>query len=161
MVEAPGARVLSRLGEHSAVWLLIAGGGAALDRRERAAWLSAGRSVVVAHGVSVLLKRVFRVRRPAEEGRLVAVPSEWSFPSSHATGSAAAAVALGPLLPRALLLPLATGVAWSRVRLGVHRRRDVVAGAALGVLVGRWCVGNRSDADDGPSRVRASVEAGL
>lgn len=132
MADHRAARALSVLGEHSAVWLAAAAAGAVLDPPRRQEWLDAGRSVLVAHAASVVLKRVFRVRRPAAELRAVSVPSEWSFPSSHATGSAAAAVALGPLLPRSALLPLAAGVAWSRVVLGVHRRRDVVAGALLG-----------------------------
>lgn len=129
------ARALSLLGEHSAIWLAAAAAGAVLDPSRRQSWLGAGRSIVIAHGSSVVLKRVFRVRRPDAELRVVGVPSEWSFPSSHATGSAAAAVALGPLLPRAVLLPLAAGVAWSRVELGVHRRRDVVVGALLGAAL--------------------------
>lgn len=125
--------MLSRVGEHSAVWLGVAATGAALDPSRRRQWLRAGATVLQAHAASVVLKRVVRLTRPPAQTRLVAVSSEWTFPSSHATGGGAAVVAFGPLVPPAVTAPLALAVAWSRVRLRVHHRRDVVAGGALGV----------------------------
>ena len=61
-----------------------------------------------------------------------------SMPSGHAAGSAAGAVILAYLLGRwgwALGL-LAAAVAYGRVYIGVHYPGDVLAGAALGVVVG-------------------------
>lgn len=61
-----------------------------------------------------------------------------SMPSGHATASAAAAVVLAYLLGRwgwALGL-LAAAVAFGRVYVGVHYPADILAGAALGVVVG-------------------------
>lgn len=128
-------RRLSLVGEHSALWLGLAAAGAALDPPRRRQWVSAAVSVLQAHAVSVVLKRLVRRTRPAVEERLVEVSSEWTFPSSHATGGGAAVVAFSPLVPVLVTAPVAFAVAWSRVRLRVHHRRDVVAGAALGVTL--------------------------
>lgn len=64
----------------------------------------------------------------------VPCPATPSFPSDHAAMAAAGSAILCRLEPRAtpLLLPLAAGIAGSRVRLGVHHATDVAAGAALG-----------------------------
>ncbi len=62
----------------------------------------------------------------------------WSFPSGHATTAFAGAVALSYLWRRAapLFFLLAAAIAFSRVYVGVHYPGDVLAGAALGSLVG-------------------------
>ncbi len=66
------------------------------------------------------------------------MPKSSSFPSGHAASAFAFATAVGldePLwLP--VILPLALGVAVSRVRLGVHYPSDVVVGMAIGVSIG-------------------------
>lgn len=85
------------------------------------------------------LKQVLRRERPS-----VAFPhltggfqaaDRFSFPSGHACAAFLHAAALGARCPAALplLLPWATFVAWSRVRLGVHFPLDVAVGALLGV----------------------------
>jgi membrane-associated phospholipid phosphatase len=66
---------------------------------------------------------------------LVHTMSNRSYPSAHATTSAAAAVALAEVLPRAPLYAVAAGLALSRLYLGVHYPSDTLAGAALGVAV--------------------------
>ena len=71
--------------------------------------------------------------------RRVPMPSSTSFPSGHSASAAAFAVAVGDLLP-AYRLPLraaAAIVAFSRVYTGVHYPSDVLAGAAVGALLGR------------------------
>jgi undecaprenyl-diphosphatase len=76
------------------------------------------------------------VRRPRPElpdlPRLVHTMSNRSYPSAHATTSAAAAVALRDVLPRAPLYTVAAALPLSRLYLGVHYPSDIVAGAALG-----------------------------
>ncbi len=62
-----------------------------------------------------------------------------SFPSNHAANSFAAAVVLASLGPGFAVVSylLAAMVALSRVYLGVHYPADILAGALLGVGVGR------------------------
>ena len=132
------ARALSLAGEHAGAWLALAGAGAVVDRPRRASWLRAGAAVLVSHGASVVLKRVVRRVRPEHASVLtqVGVPSRWSFPSSHATSTTTAALVLAPLLGGRAWAALPPAMAWSRLLLGVHYPSDVLAGTALGALVG-------------------------
>lgn len=131
------ARGLSHAGEHAGAWLAAAAVGAAVDRRRRRDWVRAGAAVFAAHAISVVVKRVARRVRPLHDELTthVSTPSRWSFPSSHATSTTAAAVVFAPLLGRwtALLPPV---MAWSRMVLGVHYPTDVLSGTALGAVVG-------------------------
>jgi membrane-associated phospholipid phosphatase len=132
-----GARALSRAGEHGAAWITVGLAGAAVDGPRRADWLSATAWVVTAHAASVGIKRVARRVRPEHASLTVhaAVPSAWSFPSSHVTSTTAAALLYGTLLGSRLPLLLPVAMAWSRLALGVHYPSDVVAGAGLGAAV--------------------------
>ena len=133
------ARGMSLFGEHAIGWLALGAAGALVDRRRRRDWLAATAGVALAHGASVGVKRVIRRPRPDDEGvRIgVATPSKLSFPSAHATSTAAAAVLYGPLLGRpGLLAAVVPPMAVSRLVLGVHYPTDVLAGSALGAAVG-------------------------
>ncbi len=104
--------------------------------------LASGAALGVASFVTDLVKQaVDRARPPLSDAAVQAVgplPSSPSFPSGHAATAFAAAVALAVLVPRLRVpaLALATVVAVSRVYLGVHFWLDVLAGAALGALIG-------------------------
>jgi len=74
-------------------------------------------------------------------------PTDFSFPSGHAAGAFCFATFVsiviiknrkGPAtyLAAAVLFTLATGVALSRIALGVHFPGDVAAGAIIGATIG-------------------------
>ena len=88
-------------------------------------------------GVNQLIKLAIRRARPDVDGLppLTGTMSDRSYPSAHATTSAAAARVLSPLVG-VPLHPLAIGMALSRLYLGVHWPSDVAAGYALGTAVG-------------------------
>jgi hypothetical protein len=100
------------------------------------------------------LKLFFQRSRPkyAEQSHFVSIVGEWfSFPSGHSLRAfyfifwisrSKFVKLLEPVLPipRArMCIPWAVGVAWSRVAKGRHFPLDVLAGAALGLLLG-WVV---------------------
>ncbi|CAL9275797.1 MULTISPECIES: phosphatase PAP2 family protein [Streptomyces] len=130
---AGAARALSWAGEHGALWLAGGLAAAAVDGPRRGAWLRGTALTAGAHLVSMGVKRVVRRPRPTHVTPLVRTAGRHSFPSSHATSAAAAAVAFGALGVRAAW-PLAAAVCVSRLVVGVHYPSDVAAGAALGAL---------------------------
>ena len=132
-----GARGMSLFGEHAAGWLALGVLGAVLDRPRRRDWLTAAAGVAFAHGASIGVKRVVRRPRPAHPSVavLVGTPSRLSFPSAHATSTAAAALLYGGLVRRPLAAAVVAPMALSRLVLGVHYPSDVVAGSALGAAV--------------------------
>ncbi|KUN26692.1 hypothetical protein AQJ23_13950 [Streptomyces antibioticus] len=143
------ARTLSWAGEHGALWLAAGLAGAAVDGARRGAWLRGTALTAGAHAVSMGVKRVVRRPRPAHVEPLVRTAGRYSFPSSHATSAAAAAVAFGALGATRLLPPLAVAMCLSRLVVGVHYPSDVAAGAALGALTARlgarWMRGGAHD----------------
>jgi undecaprenyl-diphosphatase len=145
---AGAARALSWAGEHGALWLAAGLTAAAVDAPRRTAWLRGTALTAGAHVVSMGVKRVVRRPRPAHVVPLVRTAGRHSFPSSHATSAAAAAVAFGALGLHAVW-PLAAAVCVSRLVVGVHYPSDVAAGAALGALTARlgadWMRGGPRD----------------
>lgn len=94
---------------------------------------------VASHAVVQILKRLVARPRPCDpDGHLlarIALPDPFSFPSGHAAAATAVAATLTLWEPGLgfVLVPLAVGVAVSRVTLRVHHVSDVLAGAALGL----------------------------
>ena len=132
----PIFEALTYAGSYGALWLVIAAAAAAMLRRPQLfVW------TLVSDGVGQLvsgaLKDVIRRARPHVDA-LVTRPHSHSFPSGHATTSFACATVLALALPRLRLplLVLAAAIAWSRVYVGVHFPLDVLAGAALGAVIG-------------------------
>jgi undecaprenyl-diphosphatase len=132
-------RRFSALGEHGLVWLAIGGSGFVLDRHRAPQWRRATLTVGGAYLLSTTIKVAIGRQRPAVEDlpKLMETPTGLSFPSSHSSSSFAAAQAYSPLLPSGLLYGLAVPMALSRLFLGVHYPSDILAGAALGTVVGR------------------------
>ncbi|WP_346621288.1 phosphatase PAP2 family protein [Blastococcus montanus] len=143
-------RRLSTLADHGVLWLVIALLlGSRRGRLRRGAVRGVGSMAVSSGLVNAVLKRLFGRVRPdlanlRTERRLRREPGSLSFPSGHA-GSAAAFVtglALESPLAAAALAPVALGVGYSRVHVGVHYPGDVLAGFAVGGAVaaaGRRC----------------------
>lgn len=132
-------RRFSALGEHGAIWLALGVGGGALDRPRRRCWARATAVVAGSYVLSSGLKCVVRRKRPDFAGLppLMKTPTQLSFPSSHAVTSFAAVQAFTGLVPKGVLYPLASGLAFSRLYLGVHYPSDIAFGALLGSAVGR------------------------
>lgn len=143
------ARGLSFAGEHGAVWLAAGLLAAAVDRPRRAGWLRGTALVGGAHLVSMGVKRAVRRARPpaGEFAPLVRTAGRHSFPSSHASSAAAAAVAFATLHPpvRRVVVPAAAAMCVSRLVVGVHYPTDVAVGALLGAATAtagrRWLTG--------------------
>jgi len=133
-------RAYSALGQHGGAWLALGLTGAALDRRHhRARWHRATYAVAATYVVNQAVKLAVRRPRPqlADLPPLIATPTQLSFPSAHAATSAAAVHAFAHLLPRAPLRAAAAAMVASRLYLGVHYPSDIVAGVALGAVIGR------------------------
>jgi membrane-associated phospholipid phosphatase len=110
--------------------------GAVVDSRRRPEWLRAWAVIAGSFAANQVVKLLFRRPRPdvCELPPLMGTVSNRSYPSAHATTSAAAARVLSPLLG-VQLYPLAILMAMSRLYLGVHWPSDTVAGFALGAAV--------------------------
>jgi membrane-associated phospholipid phosphatase len=135
-----GAVLLSHVGEHAVTWTALGLLGAGLDRPQRRLWLRATATVLGAHALSIVAKRGVRRHRPSDPRVQVHVstPSDWSFPSSHAASTTAAAMAYSTLLGRRYPLLLIPVMLTSRVALGVHYPSDVLAGSLVGAALARW-----------------------
>jgi membrane-associated phospholipid phosphatase len=118
-------------------WHALAGLCAVADRERRPLYLRAVRAVGLAFLASQAVKFTVRRRRPElpDLPPLTGTMSRRSYPSAHAATSFAAARALP--LPGAVVYPLATAMALSRLYLGVHYPSDALAGAALGDAVAK------------------------
>ena len=133
----------SELGDFSLVWFIL---GAVRGLRSERDWHAALR-VGVGLGVESALvngviKSFFRRRRPSDEGFVHRLPLRRprtsSFPSGHATSAFCAAALLSEddvLWP--LYYGIAVIVATSRVYVKMHHASDIIAGAALGAVMGR------------------------
>lgn len=137
-----GARALSHFGEHALGWMGTAAAGYAVaylqgkpeDSSERIGWLTVGASAFTAHAASVVLKRIVRRPRPHHPDICIGVgtPSKLSFPSSHATSSTAALVAMANMWGNPAPLVGIPTMAASRLVLGVHYPTDVALGSVIG-----------------------------
>jgi membrane-associated phospholipid phosphatase len=138
-------RRLSRAANYSRLWL----GCAALlalfgGRRSRHAAENGLASIALASAVAnLVLTPVGNPRRPDRDthdvpvSRQVDMPSSTSWPSGHAASAFAFATGVGAFWPAAGL-PLsvvASLVAYSSVRTGVHYPSDSIAGSVSGVAL--------------------------
>lgn len=133
-------KALGHAGEHGFVWAGIGAIGASVDEQRRRQYLTAALVAPAAVVVNYGFKVGFGRERPLIEDHpaLARAPSKLSFPSAHATSSAAAATALGRVQPlaRPYLFGLAAVICVGRPYLGMHYPSDVLAGAVLGFGLG-------------------------
>jgi undecaprenyl-diphosphatase len=132
----PPFRWLTYAGWNGAIWLVLAA-AVALASRRFGVLLWVAVADLAGQLASTLLKELVPRHRPRVH-TLVPEPHTHSFPSGHATASFACAVVLAAAVPR-LRWPfyvLAALIAFSRAYVGVHFPLDVLAGAALGLLLG-------------------------
>lgn len=132
----------SEAADFSVLWHLIGSSRALLDSREEAAAVRLSVCLgIEAALVNGPVKAIFNRSRPVDptpRSRQVRQPRTSSFPSGHASAAAVAATLLADRsrVP-AVWYGLAALVATSRVHVGIHHGSDVVAGAAVGLVLGR------------------------
>lgn len=160
-------RRLSTAANHGRLWLAIAAVlGARKGPLRRGAVRGVGSMAFSSALVNLVLKRIFGRVRPDLENlqshrRLRREPATLSFPSGHSSSAAAfvTGLAMESPLAGAALAPVALGVGYSRVHVGVHYPGDVVAGLAVGGAVAaatqHWWRIRPKD----PARVRDASEA--
>ena len=127
----------SAVGDFSLIWHIAASaralGGPTREREALRLAIALGIESVLINGV---VKSQFRRKRPVwdqHRPRRLRKPKSSSFPSGHATSGFMAATLLGG----GAWYGAAAVVAASRVHVRIHHASDVVAGAAIGVVLGR------------------------
>jgi undecaprenyl-diphosphatase len=135
--------LLSLTANYGILWFVLAAAAALLAADQRPAhFVYVAGAVLVTEMLTFLVKLVFRRRRPPERDpglpQHIPMPLSPSFPSSHASMGVVGAVAMAHLHPPwwPLLAALTAALGFSRVYLRVHFLLDVLAGLALGAVLG-------------------------
>jgi undecaprenyl-diphosphatase len=132
----------SALGDHGLIWFLIGvARGRRPGRRRAVAIWAISFTGVMAPLVNAGLKSAVgrgRPERREDDPPSIRTPRSASFPSGHTLAAWCAATLLADGDPLGPLYYAAAGtVSLSRVHLRVHHGSDVLAGAVLGVALGR------------------------
>lgn len=125
-------------------WLWYAIGFLILVFGGESRWIATGAAASAAGigtAVFVSIKHVSGRKRPCDIAphcwATLLPPDQFSFPSGHTITAFAVSVTLGMFYPVLLpaLLFFALSIALSRIVLGMHFLSDVLAGAALGIIL--------------------------
>ena len=132
----------SELGDFSLLWHVLAAANGLRSERHFRGWIRLTVALAIESAlVNGVIKGLFRRTRPTwevERPHRLRRPRSSSFPSGHASSAFMAATLLADDDPA--LRPvyvLAAFVAASRIHVRIHHASDVVAGAALGLLLGQ------------------------
>jgi undecaprenyl-diphosphatase len=134
---------ISALARGGRLWFAIAALMATRSPTTRRAARDGVAALLLASSCAQVLNRI--VSRPRPTARhlpardaLVRQPRTASFPSSHSAVAAAFTTAAARRSPVTgmMLVPLASTIAYARIRTRAHWPTDVLAGIALGALVG-------------------------
>lgn len=135
------ATALGSFGELGGGWTGIGLAGAAFNADDRRRWLYAAAAAPAAILANYAVKLAVGRERPLieEHPPLARAPSKLSFPSAHSTSATAASIVIGRVAPetRPSLYALAAAICLGRPYLGMHYPSDVLAGVALGSILGR------------------------
>ena len=138
----PLMRVITTLGNGGAFWIALTLLLLIFRRTRRVGVYCAASMLLTLLVVNLCIKPLAARTRPYEliQGLeiLVSRPRDYSFPSGHSANSLTCAWTLFRLAPKkygVLALALAVLIALSRLYVGVHYLTDVLAGAAIGVLL--------------------------
>ncbi|MGY8871398.1 MAG: phosphatase PAP2 family protein [Pseudomonadales bacterium] len=140
------SRNISRLGD-GALYLLLGSLLAIFESLDGASFLRLGLlAFVIELPLYLLLKNIIRRDRPCRRLDLESVITpldKFGFPSGHAAAAFVFASVLAHVYPSVGLLAYMTAmlIGVSRVVLGVHYPADIVAGAAVGVICAKLCIG--------------------
>ncbi len=131
--------------DHSLLWHAISATRGAQTGSWRPVARLSGALAVESALTNGVVKSLFRRVRPTQPAEVASgplpfgmrVPITTSFPSGHAGSAFCAATILADDTGSGAWYVLAAVVAASRVYVRMHHTSDVVAGAALGCLIGR------------------------
>ena len=138
----PVMRVITTLGNGGAFWIVLTLLLLIFKRTRRMGVYCAASMLLTLLVVNLCIKPLAARTRPYEliQGLeiLVSRPHDFSFPSGHSANSLTCAWAIFRLAPKKYGVPalvLAVLIALSRLYVGVHYPTDVLAGAAIGILL--------------------------
>lgn len=138
----PVMRVITTLGNSGIFWIVLTLLLLIFKRTRRLGVHCAASMLLTLLVVNLCIKPLAARTRPYEliQGLeiLVSRPHDYSFPSGHAANSLTCAWTIFRLAPKKYGVPalvLAVLIALSRLYVGVHFPTDVLAGAAIGILM--------------------------